>query len=958
MSTFQEAWPAEQRNQPDRPLTSRHSRTTPWLALGLVLLCLGLIELSLFSLGPQPALAAPTESKVVRIGYFEDNDGFQAGFNDDEPKSGYAYEYYQELAKYTGWTYQYVYGSWSDIYQKLVSGEVDLMGGVSKVDDRLPDMLFPENIMGVESYYIFVPVQDDRIKAGDLNSLNGKKIGINDHSYMLTLFKKFVADKHLNCQVIAYPGTAERMNALNAHEIDGVVTVDNYTINDLKPTFKIGSSDYYFAVNKRRPDLLKELDEAQNRILAVSPYYVTSLQKKYFNTSVIREALSDGERAWLKQHPALKLGYLKNVLPYCGTDPATGKLTGLLDQILPDLQKFMGVTFQPVEYETLTAMNNALDQGQVDLIFPAYGDLWHAEKENYIQSSVLAQDRLTAVYKAGRQGPLFDRIALSSQGVLQPFTISPKYPQAQRIFFPDLDAALEAVNNGQATSLFISSNILYRYLAVHGQQPDLRISYLDEAINYSFGVRRGNTQLYSILNKAVTSVDPARVSSLIIQNVNVPTRYSLKNFLTHNAAAGFIFFISLLLLLGVLFVNYRRKTTQNQKQLQAAYTTARKAVRAKTEFLSNMSHDMRTPMNAIINLTSLAREDLAEPVKIKDDLDKIDTANKFLMGLINDILDMSRIESGKFELQPVVYTYETLTRYINSVIEPLCANKHIILNWQKGSVRPPIYVDEVRFNQIFFNLLSNAVKYSAPGSTITLREENVRLQDHQLQVDFVFEDHGIGMSPAFQKKLFTPFEREDSSDSRMGTGLGLAITKRILDAMQGSIQVVSAPGQGTKVTVHLNLAVPTEEQLRAASQADFSHEAAFDFSPYNILIAEDHPMNRTILLRLLEKRNLKVTVAEDGLQCLEKFRQSPEGFYGAILMDVRMPNLNGLDAARQIRALKRRDALTVPIIAMTAEAFTENKQETLAAGMNEHLSKPINPAQLFRTLQRFLTSGI
>ena len=224
--------------------------------------------------------------------------------------------------------------------------------------------------------------------------------------------------------------------------------------------------------------------------------------------------------------------------------------------------------------------------------------------------------------------------------------------------------------------------------------------------------------------------------------------------------------------------------------------------------------------------------------------------------------------------------------------------------------------------------------------------------------DLVFEDQGIGMSPAFQKKLFTPFEREDSSDSRMGTGLGLAITKRILDAMQGSIQVVSAPGQGTKVTVHLNLAVPTEKQLRAASQANLSQEAAFDFSPYNILIAEDHPMNRTILLRLLEKRNLKVTVAEDGLQCLEKFRQSPEGFYGAILMDVRMPNLNGLDAARQIRALKRRDALTVPIIAMTAEAFTENKQETLAAGMNEHLSKPINPALLFRTLQRFLTSGI
>lgn len=336
---------------------------------------------------------------------------------------------------------------------------------------------------------------------------------------------------------------------------------------------------------------------------------------------------------------------MKNLLPYCGTNE-NGGLTGILAQILPDLQKFLGITLQPVEYETLAAMNNALDQGQVDLIFPAYGDLWHAEKQNYIQSATLARDRLTVVYAPGNQNALFERIAISYQGVIQPFYVSTKYPQARQILCPDLKSSLEAITDGRASCLLISSNILYRYFAQQGQPAELRFSYLDDTINYSFGTRRGNTILYSIFNKAVASLDSAKINNLIIQNVNVPNSYSLKNFLVHNATEGFLFLTLLLLLLAALFINYRRKTTKNQQQLQAAYAAARKAAKAKTDFLSNMSHDMRTPMNAIINLTSLAREDLAEPAKIQDDLEKIDTANKFLLGLINDILDMSKIESG------------------------------------------------------------------------------------------------------------------------------------------------------------------------------------------------------------------------------------------------------------------------------------------------------------------------
>lgn len=903
------------------------------------------------------ALAVSDGTKLVRVGYFEDNDGFQSGFNDNTPKSGYAYEYYQELAKYTGWTYKYEYGSWSEIYNKLVNGQIDIMGGVSKLDDRLPYMLFPENIMGVESYYIFVPIDEKQIKAGDVRSLNGKKIGVNDKTYMLALLKKFVAEKQVNCQVIAYPGTTERMQALAAKEIDGVVTVDNYTINDLKPTFKIGSSNYYFAVNKNRPDILKDLNEGQNKILSVSPYYITTLQKKYFDTSIIREALTDEERVWLSDHKELRLGYLKNCLPYCGVASETGNVAGLLAYILPDLQRFMGITINTIGYETAEVMNKALEAGEVDLIFPAYGDLWHAEKENYIQTTTVARDRTAVVYKAGNQSTLYKKIALSSQGVIQPFYISTRYPEARLVKYPDLEAGLRAVTGGDVSSLLISSNILYRYFAEHGQPADVRMAYLDDTINYSFAVHRGNILLYSIFNKAIASVDAAKISNVIVQNVNVQTKYSIKNFLEHYAAEVLFFLSCLLVLVIVIFVNYRHKATDNQKRLQEAYTLASKAARAKTEFLSNMSHDMRTPMNAIINLTNLAREDAQDKIRLKDDLDKIDTANKFLLGLINDILDMSKIESGHIELHPSVYNVEMLQHYLDSVIQPLCDDKNITLRWQKHSEQTFICVDEVRFNQIFFNLLSNAVKYSAPGSVVTLREENGLVDQQGYHVDFVFEDKGMGMSPEFQKKLFTPFERENVGDSRMGTGLGLAITKRIIDEMHGSIRVVSAPGKGTTIIVHLDLAIPSEEQIRSAilqeSRLDEDYKN-FDFTRYHILVAEDHPMNKVILLRLLEKQGLHVTVAEDGQKCLDLFAKSKPGFYNAILMDVRMPVMNGLEATKKIRALQRPDAATIPIIAMTAEAFDENKKATIAAGMDEHLSKPINPDQLFKTLRLFL----
>jgi len=915
-------------------------------------LCLGLALCLSLALLPFSARAEGGQ-EVVRVGYFEDNDGFQSGFSDSAPKSGYAYEFYQELAKYTGWKYQYVYGSWSEIYEKLVDGEVDIMGGVSRLPERLPDMLFPDNIMGVESYYIFAPSDKSDIRAGDPASLNGKRIGVNDNSYQLELLRLYVKENAPQCTVVAYSGTEERMAALAAGELDGVVTVDNYTIDGLKPVFKIGSSDYYFAVSKTRPDLLEALNRAQEQILSDSPYYVSSLQKKYFDTSVVRESLTDSETAWLAQHPALQLGYLNSCLPYCGTDAQTGEPAGMLAEILPDLESFTGCEIRAVGYDTLPQLHEALAGGKIDAAFPASGDIWIAENQDYIQSRSLASDRIAVVYKGEFKDSVYARIAVSDESPLQPLFLSVKYPEAETVECADLKSCLDAVSKGAAGSFLVSSNVLYRYLAESGSDQTLHTAYTEDPIDYCFAVRRSGTTLYAILNKAIASVDGAKINNAVIRSANLEAPYSLRSFLEHNLPLVFLTVGFVFVLLIVFFVLYRRKSLKNQRQLEAAYLAASKAAEAKTVFLSTMSHDIRTPMNAIVNLTALAREEIDDREKLLADLGKIDVSNRFLLGLINDILDISKIESGTLALRKAPYPYERFQRYIQSVIQPLCDSKNIrfVLSGELPSVC--LYTDEVRFNQILFNLLSNAVKYSEPGSEVALRMENAVIAGRTLRIDFVVADHGAGMSEEFQKKLFTPFERENGSDTRMGTGLGLAITKRIVDAMGGTIRVESAKGAGTTVTVHLELALtdaPEDPQPREASAA----QPPQSLRGRRVLVAEDHPMNREIITRILEAGGLTVEVAGNGAEALEAFRRSAPGYYDVVLMDIRMPVMNGLDAARAIRALDRPDAGTVPILATTAEAFEQEREEVFSAGMSGHLAKPIDPAQLYGTIANAL----
>ena len=397
-----------------------------------------------------------------------------------------------------------------------------------------------------------------------------------------------------------------------------------------------------------------------------------------------------------------------------------------------------------------------------------------------------------------------------------------------------------------------------------------------------------------------------------------------------------------------------KEINRKNEELEIVARRAETAAHAKSEFLSRMSHDIRTPMNAIIGLTHLAYGENDIQV-VREYLHKIDSSSNFLLGLINDILDMSKIENGELTLKEDPFTLEEFQDSINTVIRPLMDEKKINFVFSMGCGLECIRVDRLRYSQIFFNLLSNAAKFTPTGGMVEFTSEPIAEaesgKDGKVGIRYHIKDNGIGMSEEFQEHLYDPFSQERSQlgDKSKGTGLGLPIVKSLVDAMGGTITVKSHLGKGTEFIIELHVS-PAESK----AEKEISEISEEKLKGAKVLLVEDNDINIYVAQAILEKVECEVTVAKNGQEAIECFSNSEEGYFDAILMDVRMPIMDGIEATRAIRALKRPDASTVPVIAMTADAFDEEKRKTLDAGMNYHLSKPINPPVLYGILSEYI----
>lgn len=396
---------------------------------------------------------------------------------------------------------------------------------------------------------------------------------------------------------------------------------------------------------------------------------------------------------------------------------------------------------------------------------------------------------------------------------------------------------------------------------------------------------------------------------------------------------------------------------EKREELALALQQAEQATRAKTDFLSRMSHDLRTPMNAIIGLTALTLDEAKNPAQVRENMTKMRAASDFMLSLVNDILDMAKIEDGAVNLQLESCSYHEFLVNMHTMFAAQCEQREIHLNMQKPKMNPVILCDKTRLNQIFFNLFSNAMKYTPPGGTISYYIENLEIEEDRLTCDYVIEDTGIGMEKEFQKRMFDPFVQEDDSvtPELQGSGLGLSITKSLVELMGGYIHIDSIKGRGTKVTVHLSFQLMERDAVVERSHKPDEGGDYTCLTGKNILLVEDHPLNAQIARKVLEKQGMSVAYAENGKVAVDVFATSKEQAFDAILMDIRMPEMSGLDATRAIRDMARGDAKTIPIIAMSANAYDEDRDKSLYAGMNEHLAKPINPKILYETLTKYIS---
>ncbi len=1066
----------------------------------------------LASAGPMAA-SAKTEPKTVRVGYYE-NEVFQEGAAEGAVKSGYAYEYYRKLSEYTGWKYEYVYGGFGELYQQLLAGEIDLLAGLAWREERAAQIGYPDAVMGSESYYLVKHDSDSGISA-DPATLNGTKIGVLD-SAMVDVLNRYLEEHQVSASVVAYPDYTRLFEAFDSRQVDILAAESDgaYGRDHAEVLCVFGASEYYLCVSIRRPDLLAELNSAQTLLGAEEPNYLSSLRARYYSVSVTARAFSAAERQWMETHDAIRVGYLENYLPYSDAD-GQGQVTGLIRDIMPEIFRVLnisGLTISYSGYQNYDDMIADMTAGAIDVAFPVGGGLYYTEESGIYQSSAVASAPTELVYRGVFSEETTSHFAVNSNNRMQYYYVRTNFPEAEVSMFPSIDACLAAVLSGKVSCTTLNGlrandilkNYRYRELSLrHGNRNDDRC----------FGVEIGNEGLLKLLNRGISVLGSDYAQNLSYRYTGGLVSYRFVDILReHMALFGSIMLAVAALIIFMLVRDTKRtkkeirekesarleleeknrQLAESKEALSDALIAAEHANRAKTTFLNNMSHDIRTPMNAIVGFTALAASHLDNREQVRDYLEKISVSSQHLLSLINDVLDMSRIESGNVRIEESDVHLPDVIHDLKTIIQSNVTAKQLELFIDTQDVHhEDIVTDKLRLNQVLLNILSNAIKFTPNGGTISFRViEKPSPAAGLANFEFRIKDNGIGMSREFQETIFDAFTRERSStvSGIQGTGLGMAITKNIVDMMGGEITVHSVEGKGSEFVVAIpcrisgnsakfepipelkglralvvdddtdtclsvcsmlreigmrpdwtnygkEAVVRTQEACNQADQfrvfiidwlmpdlngietvrrirrvigdcvpiiiltaydwADIEAEAreagvtAFCSKPLfmselrsillqpfmtpleqgaeesdsadkvrfagkRILLAEDNEMNQMIAEAILTEAGFEVEIAADGEMAVEKMKTVPACYYDIILMDIQMPRMDGYEAAKLIRAMEDPEKAKIPIVAVTANAFEEDRKVALEAGMNGHLAKPYDIPAIMETLKTLL----
>ena len=916
---------------------------------------------------PVKAAAETAPVKVVRVGSFEDTFNY---VNEKGARKGYGYELLQTLSGYTGWQFEYVTCDWSNCFEKLKNGEIDIMGGISYTEDRTEEMLFSDEPMGVEKYYLYADLSRADISASDYKTLNGKKVGVLMGTEPEVMLTEWEEKYDLKTQHVNISNNEDVKRKLANHEIDCFVSLEEsfWAERGISTITRVGESGIYYAINKNRPDIKEELDDAMRALDEAVPFYTADLYKRYFSMDYT-PILTGEEKAWLKEHGAIKMGFLTSDSGVSTFDPATGEFTGVITDYIQFAADCLGnqeLEFQLVGYDSKKAELDALKSGEIDMIFHFDQSPNLAEEYHFACTNTTWTSNLMAVTnKQHFNENNVNRIAVPQNKLSLKKYLAFYYPQWEIVDCDTQEDAAKLVKDGQADCFvtWISSENKYSKKYSFYSVPLLN------PVRSCFAVNSGNRSLLSILNKTIKAMPVNMLAGALAMYKSSARKVTLSDFIKDNffkvmlissiAVAAILLTILKLLRKARKAEAAARKAASDTQELnaklQVAVEKAESANHAKSTFLFNMSHDIRTPMNAIIGYADLASRHLDDPAKLEKYMENIQVCGQNLLMLLNNVLDLARIENDKTEMEYSVSDIEKDFRNCVAMFRNQADSKGQTLTVTTQLQYPYIYADIPHLTEICTNLVSNAVKYTGAGGTIRC-DVTQKPGEKEGWCDTVVTvaDNGIGMSQEFQKHIFEPFERERTSTvSKVeGSGIGMGIVKKLVGLMGGTVEVESRIGVGSTFTVTIPCRIASEDETQAKRETNPSDQKCLCGT--RILLTEDNDLNAEIATELLQEEGCTVDRAKDGVECVDMLEKAANGTYQLILMDIQMPVMNGYDAARKIRGLDDPQKANIPIIAMTANAFTEDRQVALDAGMNDHIAKPINMNVLVPTLRKYL----
>ena len=1057
------------------------------------------LALMLLSSAVIPVIA-DEKSKVVRVAVMNYPNFIER--EEDGTVSGYAVEYLNDISDYTGWTYEYIDMPFGEALDNLHNGTVDIVVGTQKAPGREELFDFSESPMGENGALLCVLADDEKYAYQDISGFTGLRVGGIAGSAYVELCQSYMTDNKIDGTMIEYQTNKEARTALNAGQVDALIMGTIRYTNDYRVIARLTPTEMYFACNSKDSEIKAGVDAAQKYIHANKRYYEMALDKKYFSDIQDSQVFSKAEKAYIEALKTVNLGYVSTQDPVSYTDNNTGEFAGMTRQIMDRISEISGLKLNYIPLPAGKISYDYLRQHQIGLVSSVeYTDINIKSKGLRLSEPYLSAQKVFV----GRSDFTFDKNAAhivamaTGSGSVEAF-LQTKYPNFKIVAYDSVEDSFRAVLNGEADLLmqnqYVVTNLLSKpqfealsAFPVEGLSDQLCLSAItlgggDELLS--------DPLLISIINKSISQISDDEISQIVAKyTTGKPYRLTLQDTLyKYRISFAIIAFLMVLcvgmfiLILKIRQRNLKKMKIKNQLLSESAMR-AELANKAKSQFLARMSHEIRTPMNAIVGLTEIAKHHSGDKDKTDDYLTKIDSSAKILLGIINDVLDMSAIESEKLKIAHNPFDLKALISSVSTLYYTQCKNKNIEFEIALSDVTEERLVgDALRLNQILLNLLSNAYKFTPEGGKIKV----IILQENRVgeKVYFRFSvcDNGCGISEEMQTRIFKPFEQESANTalSHGGSGLGLSITKNLVEMMHGAIKVESKKDLGTKFTVELPFDVDitavqqdgsklkdiralivdddentleytsivlerigvefetasdgdaaikllndahksksgydicfvdwkmpgkngiditrkirelydqdtiviivsaydlseVEEEAKEAGANMFipkplfqstvynvlmtlsggkytkltGDQTAYDFTGKRVLLAEDNELNREIATDLLEMVNLKVDCANNGKEALDMFNASTVGTYDAILMDVQMPIMDGYEATKEIRKSEHSQAKSIPIFAMTANAFSEDVSAAFSAGMNGHIAKPIDTAVLYSTLKK------